>query len=97
MSCPNGHQVLDLLLMAPVEEVVVELEKKHIVTIVSSVMILLFMNKIQFRTEELIRMTHDAWCPRVRDDVGVTLHDPVEWEWPHICAAWSRYRGCRRR
>jgi hypothetical protein len=26
MSCPNGYQVLDLLLMAPVEEVVVELE-----------------------------------------------------------------------
>jgi hypothetical protein len=27
MACPNGHEAFDLLLMAPVEEVVVELKK----------------------------------------------------------------------
>ena len=29
-------------------------------------------------------MTHDAWCPWVREDVGVSLHDPVGGEWPHV-------------
>jgi hypothetical protein len=30
MPCPNGHQAFDLLLMAPVKEVVVELKKCQI-------------------------------------------------------------------
>ncbi|CAM0943928.1 unnamed protein product [Alopecurus aequalis] len=29
-------------------------------------------------------MTHDAWCPWVREDVGVSLHDLVGGEGPHV-------------
>ncbi|KAM3244174.1 hypothetical protein ACQJBY_055848 [Aegilops geniculata] len=29
-------------------------------------------------------MTHDAWGPWVREDVGVSLHDPVRREGPHV-------------